>query len=93
MTDDDGADPDDDTVIYATSDEGVSVNLSANTVSGGHAEGDELEVQKGAFDHDGDDDAETDPLDVSTFESVTGSMHNDRLTGDHRDEHSQRPCR
>ena len=81
--DDNGADPDDDTVIYATSDEGVSVNLSANTVSGGHAEGDELEVQKGAFDHDGDDD--TDPLDVSTFESVTGSMHNDRLTGDHRD--------
>ena len=80
--DDAGVDRDNDTVIYATSDEGVSVNLSANSVSGGHAEGDELEVQKGAFDHDGD--ADTDPIDVSTFESVMGSMHNDRLTGDHR---------
>ena len=79
---DHGADRDNDTVSYASSDAGVSVNLAANTVSGGHAEGDELEGQKGAFDHDGDRD--TDPIDVSTFESATGSMHDDRLTGDHR---------
>ena len=69
-TDDDGADRDNDTVIYASSDAAVSVNLAANTVSGGHAEGDELEVQKGAYDHDGDPD--TDPIDVSTFEKRHG---------------------
>ena len=26
-----------------------------------------------------------DPVDVSTFENLTGSDHGDRLTGDHRD--------
>ena len=77
-----GADTAPDTLSYAASDAGVSVNLANNSVSGGHAEGDELEVQEAAYDHDGDED--TDLLDVSTFESVTGSMHDDRLTGDHR---------
>ena len=81
-TGDDGVDRDGDILSYVASDAGVSVNLANNTVSGGHAEGDELEVQKAAYDHDDDD--STDPLDVSTFESVTGSMHDDRLTGDHR---------
>ncbi len=78
-----GADTAPDTLSYAASDAGVSVNLANNSVSGGHAEGDELEVQEAAYDHDGDE--ETDMLDVSTFENVTGSMHDDRLTGDHRD--------
>ena len=82
---DDGVDTEPDTLSYATSDAGVSVNLSVNTVSGGHAEGDEIAVQRGVYDHDGDNDAETDALDVSTFESVIGSMYDDRLTGDHRD--------
>ena len=41
-----------------------------------------VEVEDEAFDHDMDD--ETDPLDVSTFENLKGSMHDDRLTGDHR---------
>ena len=72
-----------DTLSYASSDAGVTVNLASNTLSGGHAEGDEMEVQRGAYDHDGKPD--TDELDVSTFENVTGSDHNDRLTGDHRD--------
>ena len=81
----DGVDDMPDTLSYATSDAGVSVNLSVNTVSGGHAEGDEIAVQRGVYDHDGDNDAETDALDVSTFESVIGSMYDDRLTGDHRD--------
>ena len=80
-----GGDGSNDTLSYAASDAGVSVNLSVNTVSGGHAEGDEIAVQRGVYDHDGDNDAETDKLDVSTFESVTGSMYDDRLTGDHRD--------
>ena len=79
---DDGADSDADTLSYAGSSAGVRANLATNTYSGGDAEGDEVEVEDEAFDHDMDED--TDPLDVSTFENLRGSMHNDRLTGDHR---------
>ena len=82
VPDDGGADSDADTLSYAGSMAGVSANLATNTFSGGDAEGDEVEVERDAFDHDMDD--ETDPLNVSTFENLTGSMHNDRLTGDHR---------
>ena len=77
-----GVDAASDTLSYASSDAGVSVNLASSRVSGGHAEGDEIKVNRGVFDHDGK--ADTDPLDVSTFESAKGSMHDDRLTGDHR---------
>ena len=80
--DDGGADSDADTLSYAGSSAGVRANLASHTYSGGDAEGDEVEVERDAFDHDMDDD--TDPLDVSTFENLKGSMHNDRLTGDHR---------
>ena len=79
---DNGADTEPDTLSYASSDAGVTANLATHTYSGGHAEGDEVEVQRDAFDPDGDGDG--DPVDVSTFENLTGSMHNDRLTGDHR---------
>ena len=71
-----------DTLSYKGSGAGVSANLAIHSYSGGDAEGDEVEVQRAAYDHDGDN--ETDELDVSTFENLTGSMHNDRLTGDHR---------
>ena len=71
-----------DMLSYESSDAGVTVNLTTNTLSGGHAEGDEAAVQRGVYDHD--DKTETDKLDVSTFEGVMGSDHNDRLTGDHR---------
>lgn len=71
-----------DTVSYASSDAGVRVNLTASTASGGHADGDDLEVQS-SIDHDGY--TSTDNIEVSTFENITGSMHNDRLTGDYRD--------
>ena len=81
-TTDNGADTEPDTLSYASSDAGVTANLATHTYSGGHAEGDEIEVQRDAFDPDGDGDG--DPVDVSTFENLTGSMHNDRLTGDHR---------
>ncbi len=57
-------------------------NLATHSYSGGHAEDDEIAVERAAYDPDGDPD--TEELDVSTFENVTGSMHNDRLTGDHR---------
>ena len=33
---------------------------------------------------DFDDDSDTDQIEVSTFEKVMGSMHDDTLTGDHR---------
>ena len=81
-TDDDGADTEPDTLSYASSDAGVNANLATNTYSGGHADGDEVEVERDAYDPDGDGDG--DPVDVSTFENLTGSMHDDRLTGDHR---------
>ena len=75
-----------DTLSYAGSNAGVSANLATHSYSGGHADDDEIAVQRGpgAQEHDHDMDVETDPLDVSSFENLTGSMHNDRLTGDHR---------
>ena len=77
-----GADEDADTLSYESSDAGVTVNFTTFTFSGGHAEGDEVEAQRDAFDPDGDGDG--DPVDVATFENITGSDHDDRLTGDHR---------
>ena len=89
-----GADTDNDTLSYAHSDAGVRVDLKTNDVSGGHANGDEVEF----FDNGVEvtateaapiaatttDAALTQNTQVSSFESVTGSMHNDRLAGDHR---------
>ena len=71
-----------DTLSYASSTAGVTVNLATLIFSGGDAEGDEVEVERDAFDPDGA--GPRDPVDVSTFENLTGSMNNDRLTGDHR---------
>ncbi|MDE0286324.1 MAG: hypothetical protein OXN26_17485 [Gammaproteobacteria bacterium] len=69
-----------DTLSYKSSDAGVTVNLATARVSGGHAEGDTIEIEE--LDHDGDD--QTDRIDVSTFESATGSSHDDTLIGDYR---------
>ena len=70
------------TLSYAMSDAGVMVNLATVSVSGGHAEGDDIETYeyndtKGTTETDDDEE-----VDISTFVNVTGSMHNDRLTGD-----------
>ena len=77
-----------DTLSYMSSDAGVTVNLATLTFSGGHAEGDEIDVQRRAYDPDGpeqdDGTGALEEVDVATFENVTGSMHDDRLTGDHR---------
>ena len=82
---DDGADRDGDTVSYAGSDAGVTVSLASISFSGGHAEGDEDDgAERDAYDPDGST-GPMDPVDVSSFENVTGSDHNDSLTGDHRD--------
>ena len=78
-----GADAVADTLSYAGSMAGVTANLATNSYSGGDAEGDEVEVQRNAFDPDPDD-PDNDLVDVSTFENLTGSMNDDRLTGDHR---------
>ena len=75
-----GADTEPDTLSYATSDAGVSVNLSAASASGGHAQGDTIVTVEA----DHDNNAETDEIEVSTFENLTGSDHNDTLTGDYR---------
>ena len=77
-----GLDASADTLSYAGSNAGVVANLTSHTYSGGHAEGDDIAVHRGIYNHDND--ATTDDLDVSTFENLTGSDHNDRLTGDHR---------
>ena len=69
-----------DWLSYASSDAGVTINLARQLATGGHATGDEIVTAE--EDHDGD--PETDEIDVSTFESVRGSAHDDNLTGDHR---------
>ena len=66
------------TLSYAGSDAGVTVNLGNVSASGGDAEGDEIETYEYTF----TDDGEEVEIDVSTFVNLTGSMHNDRLTGD-----------
>ena len=96
---DDQADDMMDTLSYASSDAGVTVNLATASLSGGHAEGDTIatvetdhddsdEVTPGdssvPTDGDNDDDDDTPQIDVSTFERVTGSMHDDSITGDYR---------
>ena len=71
------------TLSYAGSDAGVMVNLATVSVSGGHAEGDDIETYEYTDDMGTADDTTDDvEVDVATFVNVTGSMHNDRLTGD-----------
>ena len=52
-----GNDTDADTLSYASSDAGVTVNLATLLFSGGHAEGDE---DRGAMEYDHDSDPQTD---------------------------------
>ena len=66
-----------DTLSYETSDAAVTVNLASARVSGGHAQGDEIITF--ADEHNGEE------IDVSTFENVIGSAHDDRLTGNQWD--------
>lgn len=67
------------TLSYAGSDAGVTVNLASVSVSGGHAEGDDIETYEFTLNAGGEDETE---IDVATFLNVTGSAHGDRLTGD-----------
>ena len=70
------------TLSYAGSDAAVTVNLSTASVSGGHAEGDEIETYDYTI-YAGTDDE--DEIEIATFTNVTGSAHNDHLTGDRFD--------
>ncbi|MCY4363631.1 MAG: hypothetical protein OXE42_15880 [Gammaproteobacteria bacterium] len=69
-----------DTLSYAMSDAGVRVNLAARSASGGHAQGDTII----SFEYDHDSNDNTDDIEVSTFENLTGSDYADTLTGDYR---------
>ena len=72
------------TLSYASSDAGVTVNLASATASGGHAQDDTIVTYEELSPLPDDPNNE---IDVATFRNVTGSMHDDRLTGDHWDNH------
>ena len=74
------------TLSYAGSDAGVTVNLASATASGGHAEGDDIDTypyydNKGTTTGDNPT-ADDEIVEIATFVNVTGSMHGDHLTGD-----------
>ncbi len=70
------------TVSYAGSNAGVTVNLVTASASGGHATDDTIVTYEESAPTA--DDANNE-IDVATFRNVTGSMHDDRLTGNHHD--------
>ena len=72
------------TLSYAMSDAGVTVNLMTASASGGHAAGDTIATYEELRPTDDDDGNE---VDVATFANITGSKYDDRLTGDHQDNH------
>ena len=82
---DDGTTDRSDTLSYASSSAGVTVNLATSSASGGDAEGDEIETfDVDNYNHDGDATTDTIDAEFSTFENITGSAHRDLLTGDDR---------
>ena len=70
------------TLSYASSGAGVTVNLASASASGGDATGDTIMTYEENAPTEDDPQNE---IDVARFRNVTGSMHNDRLTGDHHD--------
>ena len=70
------------TLSYAGSNAGVTVNLMTATASGGHATDDTIVTYEELSPTDDDPSNE---IDVATFANVTGSMHDDHLTGNHHD--------
>ena len=70
------------TLSYAGSDAGVTVNLMTASASGGHATDDTIVTYEELAPTDDDPSNE---IDVATFANVTGSMHDDHLTGNHHD--------
>ena len=70
------------TLSYAGSDAGVTVNLATASASGGHAAGDEIITYLYDDDKGTTETTDDEKIEVATFVNVTGSMHNDHLTGD-----------
>ena len=70
------------TLSYAGSDAGVTVDMVSATASGGHAQGDEIETYEYNVVGDPGDDDDDEEVDIATFVNVTGSAHNDNLSGD-----------
>ena len=70
------------TVSYAGSDAGVTINLVTASASGGHATGDTIVTYEESAPTEDDPNNE---IDVARFANVTGSMHDDHLTGNHHD--------
>ena len=70
------------TLSYAGSNAGVTINLVTASASGGHASGDTIVTYEELAPIP--DDASNE-IDVATFSNVTGSMHDDHLTGNHHD--------
>ena len=68
------------TLSYAGSDAGVTVNLMTASASGGHATDDTIVTYEELTPTEDDPSNE---VDVATFRNVTGSMHDDHLTGNH----------
>ena len=68
------------TVSYASSNAGVTVNLATASASGGHAMDDTIVTYEESSPTEDDPNNE---IDVATFRNVTGSMHDDHLTGNH----------
>ena len=78
-TDDTVANTQVNTLSYAGSDAGVTVNLASASASGGHADGDDIETYEYTYTDSNGNEVE---IDVATFVNVTGSAHGDNLTGD-----------
>ena len=78
-TDDTVANTQANTLSYAGSDAGVTVNLASASASGGHADGDDIETYEYTYTDSNGNEVE---IDVATFVNVTGSAHGDNLTGD-----------
>ena len=70
------------TLLYATSNAGVTIDLATASAAGGHAEGDTILTYEESKPTDGD---KNDTVDVATFRHITGSMHADSLTGNDHD--------
>ena len=68
------------TLSYASSNAGVTVNLATASASGGHATGDTIVTYEELAPIPDDLNNE---IDVATFANITGSMHDDHLTGNH----------
>ncbi len=70
------------TLLYATSNAGVTINLATASAAGGHAEGDTIVTYEESAPTRRDP---NNTVDVATFRHITGSKYADSLTGNDHD--------